>query len=201
MDLSRAIGKFTTTPLLGWNPVTKEWDDTNVCGSLSVFDRFVTQRTFGQKKRVLLTDRADRIPAEFGIIKLQGGSQVFLLEGVNEDVADAQVYNLTYLIHEASTLVEIRQHTTTTRASGVEEVSGDVAMSQTWADIEKFTSRDSSEFSEVDYTVNLIALSKNVIVTTDQFIQEVVSGAKHSIDEIYPQLNTTVLKSRVMGVS
>ena len=61
MKLSRALGKFATSTITRWNSSTSLWVDTGCTGSLLVFDRFVTERTFGQKKRILIVPYERRL--------------------------------------------------------------------------------------------------------------------------------------------
>lgn len=189
---------FATTPILGWDPASSDWVDTGVCGSLSSFDRFITQRTFGQKKRILLTNQAEEIPPEFEVIKLDGSSHPFILEGYNEDVAESEVYNLTYLIHQAYVAMDIVEYTKTSRASGVARVTGETRIETTWADVERYTSDNSDQFEEVSATVNLITLPKSAKVTTDRFLQ-IAGGMRYSIDEVFSQLDVTIVKGRSLG--
>lgn len=197
MDLSRAIGRFSNTPILGWDSDIAEWADTGICGSLSAFDRFITQRTFGQKKRILLTNQAEVIPTQFEVVKLDGSDHPFILEGYNEDVANAEVYNLTYLIHQAYVSVQIMENVKTQRASGAYKVTGETVVETTWGDVERYTSDSSDNFEEVNTTVNFITLPKSALVTTDRFLK--ISGVNYSIDEVFKQLDVTIVKSRSLG--
>ena len=98
MKLSRALGKFATSPVTRWNSSTKQWVDTGCTGSLLVFDRFVTERTFGQKKRILIVPFESRLDmAKATILRVGDAFETFLLEKENSDVRFGNVYGYTYL--------------------------------------------------------------------------------------------------------
>lgn len=51
MKLSQANSYFNSVSLDGWNG--SAWIPDVIRGNLLSFDRFITERTFGQKKRML----------------------------------------------------------------------------------------------------------------------------------------------------
>ena len=55
MKPGMAIDYFSKTPLDGYDPATGLWVPGVALGDFLTFDRFITERTFGQKKRMFLT--------------------------------------------------------------------------------------------------------------------------------------------------
>ena len=115
MKLSRALGKFATSTITRWNSSTSLWVDTGCTGSLLVFDRFVTERTFGQKKRILIVPYERRLDmATATVVRVGNAPETFLLEKENSDVRFSNVYGYTYLLQEAPYHCTVRKATMTT---------------------------------------------------------------------------------------
>ncbi len=102
MDLSIAAGYFDSTCIEGWNGTA--WEDIDIEVNIVAFDRFISDRDFGQRKRNLTSSCA--IPSQYNVIRIPGG-KIYLLEASNYDTKHNEVYSYIYLIHEAPRTADI----------------------------------------------------------------------------------------------
>lgn len=182
MDLSRAIAKFAKNEIWGWNPSRQCFEPTGVKGSLSVYDRFISDRTFGTKKRLLLTPCQDYIPPEYDYIRVGDSIARFMVDSLNEDIYSDNPYANTYLLREAKYKVEIGALYGESRASGVGGKKTFVAEQVVFGDYERYTGNSSTEFNTVDYTVSDIFLPLSVDITSKNLIR--IDGKLYDITEV-----------------
>jgi hypothetical protein len=199
VDLARVTGKFATNKIYALDPVSNSWRDTGVCGGLQVYDRFITDRSFGQKKRILTLGNGQVLPTEYGTFMLEGGSSRYLLESLNEDVRFNGVYGNSYLVHTASVEVELLNDLVTERASGAKEVTGQEVVATHWADIERIGAERSKELGEVNYTTVEIAFPKIAVLDTSLTVRVTSTGAIYNIEQVYDSLDLLVVKAKRMG--
>lgn len=197
MDLGRAANRFTDNPILGWDSSSGQWVLTDVCGSLQVFDRFVTERTFGQKKRILLVP--EKLPANISTIKMQGSEEAFLVEKFNEDVRQGELYSYIYLIHEASHFVDVMKETFTENAAGVSISNGTQVVESVWVDVDRFTSTPSKRmFEETEYTIVNMTFPSDSIVDSDCYLMT-QKGERYNVDEVYFSLDLVYGRGKRIG--
>lgn len=198
MDLGRAANRFTNSPILAWDLTTEDWEPTGCNGALQVFDRFVTERTFGQKKRIMLVGRDDKLPDDMSVILLEGSEEAFMVEKFNEDVRHGRLYSYIYLLHEAPFLANICKSTSTTNAAGVKISDGELVMQRNWVDIDRFTGAPSKTFEETEYTVTTMTFPRGAIVDTDSYIK-LDNGERYNVDEIYTSLDLIGARGKRIG--
>jgi len=200
MDLGRAANKFTNSPIYYWDKDLVDWYPTECNGALQAFDRFVTERTFGQKKRILLVGRDEKLDADIDIIRLEGSEESFLVEKYNEDVRFGDLYSYIYLIHEAAFYVDICKDVFQTNSAGAKVGTGTkTVIESTWIDIDRFTAAPSRTFEETEYTVTTMTFPKNSIVDTDCYLL-LPNGDRYNVDEIYTSLDLIGARGKRIGV-
>ena len=200
MDLSRAHRKFATTMIQSWNAGLADWVDTDCYGALQAFDRFITERTFGQKKRILTMPGDVKLPADVTVVRLAGSEEAFLVEKYNEDVQFGKVYGYIYLLHEAPYHVAVCKAATAANAAGVLLPTGESVLAETWIDLERFTSTASRSFEENEYTVVVVTLPTGTVVDTDTYLK-LDSGVRYNVDEVYDALDLVVARGKRVGVT
>ncbi len=203
MKLSRALGKFATSTITRWNSSTSLWVDTGCTGSLLVFDRFVTERTFGQKKRILIVPYERRLDmATATVVRVGNAPETFLLEKENSDVRFSNVYGYTYLLQEAPYHCTVRKATmTTTNAAGVKVKSGVTDQFSTWIDIDRYAAAPSKKFEETEFSLLTLTFARGLTVDTDMYVDVDTAdgGGRYSIDEVYNTLSFISAKGKRIG--
>lgn len=188
-DLSRAIGRFATTPVYGWNAATGYWEVTDLFGRLQVHDRFITERDFGQRKRILTLAGDRTLPSTYGVVRLGDSATAYLLESANEDVDGSGVYGTVFALHEAPYRATICKEVTTTLQSGVKRKTGaEQVLFDTWVNLTRYSAVDSREFSLTDFTIYTVYLPRNVAATTDMYVRRADNGEVLDITEIFQSL-------------
>jgi len=198
MDLGRAANRFTNSPISYWDATSQDWIPSGCNGALQVFDRFVTERTFGQKKRIMLVGRDDKLADDITVIKLDGSEQAFMVEKFNEDVRHGDLYSYIYLIHEAAFLANICKTITTVNAAGVKITAGEDVIETNWIDIDRFSGAPSRKFEETEYTVTTMTFPKGSAVDTDSYIK-LSNGERYNVDEIYTSLDLIGARGKRIG--
>lgn len=191
MEMSRVTGKFCTTPVFGLDQTTGTWVDLGVMASLETYDRFISERSFGQKKRVLVTQRETPIPEEISQIRVGDFLDVFLVESLNPDMAET-TYELVYSLRSARYSAVLCQRAGQQRLSGV--IIGDVEqeLETLWVDLERFGVAESREFDAVDYTIYTVTLPRHSQVKPGQYLK--VGTQRYKVEEVYPQLDLPTAK-------
>ncbi|RKX81770.1 MAG: hypothetical protein DRP70_17325 [Spirochaetes bacterium] len=200
MDLSRALERFATTPILYLDPVTGDWEDTGLCGSLQVYDRFITDRAFGQKKRVLNLPAGDPLPEEYGNFCLEGGAANYILESLNEDVRNGEAYGYSYLLRVASVEAQVIADVTEELSSGASAITGEEVIETHWIDVERYRSENSKTFDDVEYTTSTLSLPGIATVDVSHKIRLVESGDVYTVSEVFDSLKLTVVRGMLAGV-
>ena len=200
MDLHRAVNRFATTSIMKWDSDLVTWLDTEFCGSLQVFDRFITEREFGQKKRILTTGSNKKLDDDITTLKLEGSEEAFLLEKFNEDVRFNKLYGYTYLLHEAPYYVDVCKIGTKTLASGavVQDADSEVVVESIWMDLSRFTGTPSRTFEETEYTIIDMTFPSDSAVDTDCYVK-MANGDRYNVDEIYYALDVISAKGKRIG--
>lgn len=182
MDLSRAIAKFAKNEILGWNDARQCFEPTGRKGSFAVFDRFITDRTFGTKKRSVLLPRRDYIPSQYEYIRVGDSLARFMVDAINEDAYANTPYANTYLVREAKYRIEIGFWQGEKRASGTGGRKYFAVERVVFGDYERYTANNSSDFSTVDYTVSDIFLPLSVEIDSTKILR--VDGKLYEVTEV-----------------
>ena len=200
MDLDRAVRKFAENPILKWDYTNSVWVPTGIKGSLAVYDRFISDRAFGQTKRIILTALEDHLNlAEVkGVYMMEGNSARFMLESVNEDTMMSVNYANVYMAHDVAYPVEIKKNSGTARASGIAKKDTPVVVDTTWCDYNRYSAVNSSDMPSVDYTTINLFLPRGTIVDTDCFVE--LDGGIFDVNEISTSLNILICRAQRRGV-
>lgn len=198
MDLRRAASKFANSPILTWDSTTSDWRDSGSNGALQAFDRFVTERTFGQKKRIMLVDPGCKLEDDVTVIRIQGSEEAFIVEKFNEDIRFGKLYSYVYLLHESPYYVEVCKTETETNAAGVDVGSTEVVLESTWIDMDRFSAAPSRTFEDTEMTILSMTFPKDSIVDTDCYAKT-SNGDRYNVDEIYYSLDVISAKGKRIG--
>ena len=155
MDLRKSYSKFASHELQKWNWATSAFEPTGVKGSLQVYDRFISDRDFGQKKRIFLCPGEFDLDRNLAVLQIPGVEGVWLIEGENADADASGVYGTPVVLREARYTVKLyKKGGSKKRASGVGYTDqADVLMGTTWGDFSRYSSTGSRELPAVDYTI------------------------------------------------
>jgi len=182
MRLDRAIAKFAKNEIWGWNHGRQCFELTGKKGSLQVYDRFISDRTFGTKKRILLLPRQDYVPSQYDYIRIGDSVARFMMDSLNEDVYSNGPYANTYLLREAKYRVEIGSFRGEQRASGFGGKKEFVVDVEVFGDYERYTGTNSTEFNTVDYTVSDIFLPLSVDIDSTKVLR--IDGKMYEVSEV-----------------
>lgn len=199
-DLARALGRFAHTPLLGWNALTSVWDDTGLRGRLQVYDRFITERDFGQRKRILTLAGDQALPGSYDVIRLGNSPTVYLLESLNKDIEGEDVYATTFALHQAPFHVQVCREVVTVLQSGVKQKTGaEEVVFDTWVNLSRYSAVDSREFPLSDYTIYTVYFPRNVAATTDMYVRRVDNNEVLDITEVFQSLEIPAARCQRRG--
>lgn len=199
-DLARAFGRHAHTPILGWNGTTSAWDDTGLRGRLQAYDRFITERDFGQRKRILTLAGDQSLPAPYAVIRLGNSTTVYLLESLNKDIEGSVVYGTTFALHQAPFHVQICKEVTTTLQSGVKKKTGaETVLFDTWVNMSRYSAVDSREFPLSDFTIYTVYFPGNVHPTTDMYVRRLDDGELLDITEVFQSLEIPAARVQRRG--
>lgn len=135
MKLAQINRRFYTTPLEGWNEMTSSWDANVVFGTFQVADRFITERSFGQRKRNFMTDGP--MPAAYSLFRL-GGQAVYIVESSELDMENGDVMRQVHMVHELPFACQFIRLRTQKRLSGGETAPVREVIASTWCDLDRY---------------------------------------------------------------
>lgn len=191
MDASEASTWFANTPVDGWDGTN--WVSEIAWGDFHTYDRFISERTFGAKKRIFLAPQDKRIDvATYPVIRTGDGLQ-WIVVSENADIDGVSAYQQAYLVVRAAFTADIIAYTTTSLASGQQKDATENIIATTVCDIERFTVDRSDSFDSVTYGKYKIVLPPNISVDTNNEI--LVNGDYFEIQEVAPELLTTAIRA------
>lgn len=191
MELGEAADWFATVPLDGWDGT--QWVTNVAYGDFHVYDRFITERTFGAKKRIFLQPDNKRLDTSTYKVVRNPAGQVYIVQADNVDISGVETYQSSILLLEAAFTANIVEYTTTTLASGQAGSATLNVVGTSVCDVERFTSDRSDEFDLVTYGIFKITLPGDVTVGTDQELQ--IDGSLYEVKEVAPELLSTVVRA------
>jgi len=181
----RAIKKFAKSPLYVHRPAQQAFVSSGLLCGLQVYDRFISDRTFGTKKRILLLPGTQKLLPEDEYIRVGPSLARYMVDAIDEDLYAEDPHLTCYLLREAAYAVEIFAPVSTPRASGR---GGDVVMtlidSQVrWGDYERYTaSSNKQDMEEVSNTVLDVYLPLSTPITSDHFLR--IDGKTVAVREV-----------------
>ena len=181
MGLKRVANFFARTPLYGWNGTA--FVNTGCKGALQPYDRFVSEREFGAKRRMLLVNPDTPIPSQYTVVRLNSDGPIYMVGWLNKDVQDDQTYSLIYLLHQVTETGQLIALVKNIKASGMVGVVTDNILGTWHCNSERITFNNSREFNEVRITDATLTLPNNCPVTIDH--EFAIGNSRYVIQEVY----------------
>lgn len=202
MKMGRSTKKFAKTEVYLYNESTATWDLLDgVRGCLLVYDRFISDRAFGQKKRLFETPIAQKLPMDPDVrtvIKVGDGHAIFLIESENEDIQNSNAFSNIYSLRQLSWPAVISKKSGQKWASGAPKNDALIEIDRTWVDYDRYTANKSTESPGVNYTVETMIFPRGTKIDTD--CQVSVDGMEFEINEVATLLNSLYCRVQKIGV-
>jgi hypothetical protein len=179
MRLATAANRFARTPISGWNGTAWVANVTTV--TLLPFDRFISEREFGNKRRFLLVRPNDTTFDTYSVIKLP--SQEIYLVGMHDSDIQVDEYSRSLLIHRVQGLADLIGFTKVIKASGMAGTAVRAVLRQVWCDTERVTSSKSKEFDQIAFTQVTLTFPRDCVVDTENEVQ--IGGQYYTLSESY----------------
>lgn len=152
MLLQETVQGLCDTPLYKFSPSANAWVMQPQLCRLAAYDRFISDRAFGQKKRVLTT------PAGYpelgdGYYRVGAYSQgpVFMIESVNPDIDSHGPYLNTYMLRQLQYVLKVMVRQVVQTLPTGQELKGLVEVPQShWCDFD-FYSTSQSDLTDVSH--------------------------------------------------
>lgn len=194
MLLGDIIVELCDTPIYYYS--SGVWALSPVKCRVPPYDRFISDRAFGQKKRLVQTPGGQLLPASNYYRPGRDTGRTYMVESVNEDQDANGDYLNVYMMREASDACQILTQQSTPRPSGTPKKEW-VVSSEIWVDFDRFGVLRSDELDGVDYTSFTITLPANVILPGDCRLR--IDNALYAVQENFVQLELRQL--RVRGIN
>lgn len=190
MKLGQAVAYHATTPMDGWDGTS--WTFAVTKGDFHTFDRFITERSFGLKKRVFTVPGV--INSSYLALRDPLGG-VYLITSQTPDFHSTDNYLNTYLILQADFSFEVLKIQKTENAAGVPIGSSKVVVATFFGDMERYSGEgsymaDHARYSVVD--IVLPAIAKDT-VNVDSVLR--TQGEEYVVTEALPMLRTLEIKA------
>lgn len=194
MNLKHSFARFAKLELSRWQPGQTDYVPTGLKGALQVYDRFVSDRDFGQKKRIFLVPGEFNQPYDNSVFKIAGVPSQFILEGMNFDADESGVYGSEVVFREARFQFKLYKRQGVARASGVGVTSSTlVEQITTWGDFSRYSASESAEFDNSDYTIGTLYLAHGTPVDRDTILED-QNGQQYAVREISSFLELRLLR-------
>ena len=131
MLLGDIIVELCDTPIYSYQ--TGAWVLADVKCRVPPYDRFISDRAFGQKKRLVQTPGGQLLPASNYYRPGRETGRTYMVESVNEDQDGNGEYLNVYMLREAADACEILTLQETPRPSGTPKKEW-VVSSRAWVD-------------------------------------------------------------------
>lgn len=184
MNLNRSVRKFANIPLEGWDGTS--WTPNVGKGILEVYSRFITERTFGVIKRILMCP--EPIPSIYTVLKTPDGTR-YLVAFLNRDITEEYVYNNVYLLQQVTQDAIIVSFSYTPSASGMQTSQTETRSSEVPCYLERYSVTSSTEADGVVYPKLRVLLPSGTQVDIDDEIE--VGTDRYKVTETDEELNLT----------
>jgi len=166
MKLAQAASYHSNTPFDAWNGT--QWVLAAVSGSLQAYDRFITDRSFGLKKRILTIGGAAALPANYEAVRGLDGT-IFLITSETPDYEVGLVQMHSYQLLQADHTAVVYRTDDTKNSVGVPISQAEVNVGTFFCDIERYRTESSREFDDSFSTIfNItLALSTGALINND----------------------------------
>lgn len=188
MKLAQAIDYYSSLSVCGWDGT--KWIPDICRGAFLPFDRFITERTFGQKKRLFMTNSDIGLLECYSTIRA-GDAGVYLLGARNVDIDDlSDIYNHIYLLVQAADTAEVLEVQTDVAASGTPYNKQLVVAGTYHCDVDKFSNKSASMVFDVTFSQVKITLPGDAVVSTDSEIR--VNDIVYDVKDVDRSLMTII---------
>ena len=194
MKLAQAAAWFNHTPLAGWDG--SAWVPDIAWGSFQVYDRFISDREFGQKKRVFTCGDGEAIDSAYLAVRSPDGN-IYLVSSVNTDVQGTEVYNRTYMLMLAGFVADVYSVVTGTAPSGVARNATPVLDATLHCDLARYGASSSREVGDLRLTLHEVTLPASYPVTTSHYL--VIDEVRYTVQEAFRELDLVVLRCAKRG--
>ena len=187
-----------------WSALAKDFEDTfldlwdgtdwvpfALQGVFQVYDRFITERTFGVKKRIFLS--SDQILPEHEIVRTPDG-KICLIESAVPDYEDNKRVRASVLLRETNVIATAQTRTRTFNASGVATGTTKAFPIDVWADLDRYNSNMSGEFAGVYHETDILMVPATFTLDLDTPLT--VGGVSYKIAEIGRMLRLKEVRIR-----
>ena len=182
MNLNRPVQKFAKTPVDGWN--VSGWTNNIGKGAIEVYSRFITERTFGAVKRILLC--AEPLPNEFTTIRIPDGTR-YLLSYLDKDIAESTIYNYVYLLQEVSADARVITSSYSETASGMGGDETETPSVDIPCYLERYSGTASKAADSLVYSRVRFLLPRGTVVDTDDELE--IGTKRYIINEVDNELS------------
>lgn len=193
MDLSRAALRHCRTPIFYFEGDV--WLEAEVQGRLAAYDRFISDRAFGQKVRLLQVPGGEFLPPDRYIRIGDSVGITYIAQSVNEDRDEFNPYMNTYMIRAVLNEVEIYHKVEKEIASGQKKTVWEL-LTRCWGDFDRQGALNSDEL-DVTYSAFVLNLPLAQAVPPDARFK--ISGRWYAPMEDYRMLDT--LQIRMRGIN
>ena len=197
MRLSRVSERLADTKIHILHRPSEEWLESGASGYLQVYDRFVSDRTFGQRKRILIIPAKYPMPEQGSVISLNSGTSAWLIESIQEDVQSGSSYQKVCVIITAPYRVQVIDHKTVQRPSGVGGHSEEDLLDEVYGVFDRYGVKESGDYENVDYSRMEFVLPQDTKISGDCFLR--VGDVDYNIQEAVPQLGVLRIRAQRRG--
>lgn len=181
MNLNQVPKKFSSVTVDGWDGST--WTLGVGIVSIEVYSRFITERTFGVVKRIMIS--AEAIDPTYTLFRTTDGT-TYLRSSLSLDMRNDVIYNYVYLVHIPNAEAEIVSFTTTPSASGMGSNTAEVKSPVVPCYQERLSSQNAAVVDGVLYTRVRILFPKGTVITSTNEVE--ISGVRYTVDEVDDEL-------------
>lgn len=190
MEIGQAIDYFSTVSIDGWDKANQKWVKDIAYGAYKTFDQFITNRSFGQKKRMLAVPDTCRIDMSlYQTVRCGKDLKQYTLLEENPDIRRDETYQYVYLMQDAEYECIIYEHQTTTMASGMQGSAVVTEIDRVWGDYERHSGTTRAGRDDVKLSLITFTLPANTIVNSDNLID--AGGDRYFIREVNRLLGYT----------
>lgn len=181
MKFGRLNRRFHETVAQLWNPSTLLWDSTiKIC--LQVSDRFISDRSFGQRKRNVFSET--KFPQDVVMI----GDQVYCVESNEFDMQGNEKLGWIVMVHELPFVCTFKKMVSPKRANGDPLPAVVEAVVTTWCDIDRYSAEE-NQITTGDNTTFNVAFPKYVLPLINEDCFLTVDGIDYDIDQVAHNLD------------
>lgn len=200
MKLANGIRKFARTPLEGWDHATGTWVPNVAKGNFMTFDRFISDRSFGQNKRIFMTPVAMTIPPEFSIVRV-GGEEIFLVESLNRDIMqdrEGGAYSHIFQLREAPFPARVINFSGAVLASGQKGPRVEVASQLTFIAAERYAFDAMTVIDGAKVARDQLYVAGELTMDVESEIQVEGATRRWAVEEVSTMLKLQFARGRVL---